>query len=204
MSEATTAEAEAEKEPLAPEQVPGWRKEMRRQLLDMRAAVPREQIAQWSERISAHLLERIEAANARMVSAYWPIRAEPELRPLLQTLRDRGIGTALPVCLALRQPMTFRQWKTGDRLARGLWKIPYPAEGPDVIPDVVISPVVGFDPENYRLGYGGGFFDRTLAGLPEKPLVLGIGYSLAAIPTIHPQPHDIPMSEIITEQGVVR
>jgi len=202
MSEATTAPAGQDR--LAPEQVPGWRKEMRRVLLERRAAVPREQITQWSEQISAHLLERIEAANARMVSAYWPIRAEPELRPLLQTLRDRGIATALPVCTALHQPMTFRAWKSGDRLERGLWKIPYPAEGPDVLPDVVISPVVGFDPENYRLGYGGGFFDRTLAAMPALPLVLGIGYSMMAIPTIHPQPHDIPMSTIITERGEVR
>lgn len=181
--------------------ISAWRKDMRARLLEERMAVPAEKRAEWSARISAHLLERIEAAGGKMVSAYWPIRGEPELRPLLRTLQERGIGTALPVAVALRQPLVFREWKQGARLERGLWKIPFPADGAEVIPDIVISPVVGYDPQNYRLGYGGGFFDRTLAGLPTKPLVLGIGYSIAAIPTIYPQPHDIPMSEIITELG---
>lgn len=183
--------------------VSAWRKEERARLLEARMAIPAEQRAAWSERIAVHLLERIEAAGARMVSAYWPIRGEPELRPWLRLLQERGIGTALPVAIALGQPLLFREWKAGARLERGLWKIPFPADGAEVVPDVVISPVVGFDPANYRLGYGGGFFDRTLAILPTKPLVLGVGYSTAAIPTIHPQPHDIPMSVIITERGLV-
>jgi 5-formyltetrahydrofolate cyclo-ligase len=68
-----------------------------------------------------------------------------------------------------------------------------------VVPDVVLAPVVGFDPESYRLGYGGGFFDRTLAALAKKPFVIGLGYSLQAIPTIYPQPHDIGMDRIVTE-----
>lgn len=186
------------------QEVTAWRKVERMRLLDARMAVPAEQRAAWSTQIAAHLLEHIEAANARMVSAYWPIRGEPELRPLLRLLQERGIGTALPVATALRQPLLFREWTPGARLERGLWKIPFPADGAEVIPDVVISPVVGFDLANYRLGYGGGFFDRTLAALPVKPLVLGVGYELAAIATIHPQPHDIPMSMIITERGVVK
>jgi len=81
------------------------------------------------------------------------------------------------------------------------WKIPFPADGAVVVPDVIISPVVGFDPHNFRLGYGGGFFDRTLAAMTEMPLLLGVGYSMAALSTIHPRPHDIPMSAIITEHG---
>lgn len=186
-----------------PGNISQWRKEERARLIEERMVVSAEHRAAWSERISTHLLERIEAAGGRMVSAYWPIRGEPELRPLLRMLQERGIGTALPVALALRQPLVFREWKSGDRLERGLWKIPFPADGAVVVPDIVISPVVGYDPENYRLGYGGGFFDRTLAILPAKPLVLGVGYSIAAIPTIHPQAHDIPMSQIITEEGVV-
>ena len=72
------------------------------------------------------------------------------------------------------------------------------------MPDIVISPVVGYDPACYRLGYGGGFFDRTLAALPARPRVIGIGYSSARLATIHPQPHDIPMDLIVTETGTVR
>lgn len=184
-------------------EVPAWRKAMRAELLDARLRIPSTQRASWSESITRHLLERIEGADARIVSAYWPIRGEPELRPLLETLAKQGIRTALPVATALGRPLIFREWKSGDRLERGLWKIPFPADGAIVEPDVVISPVVGFDPHRYRLGYGGGFFDRTLAAMATSPLVLGVGYSLAAIVTIHPQPHDIPMSAIITEQGLI-
>jgi 5,10-methenyltetrahydrofolate synthetase len=68
-----------------------------------------------------------------------------------------------------------------------------------VQPDVVIAPVVGFDDAHYRLGYGGGFFDRTLAIMPRKPLAIGVGYAEARIPTIHPQTHDIPMDVIVTD-----
>jgi 5-formyltetrahydrofolate cyclo-ligase len=186
---------------MQPGQVPVWRKAKRLELLEMRMAVPSAQRDTWSAQIADHLLEQILASGAKIVSAYWPIRGEPELRPLLRALAEHGVRTALPVAIALRQPLVFREWKSGDRLERGLWKIPFPADGAVVIPDVVISPVVGFDPANYRLGYGGGFFDRTLAILPERPLVLGVGYSMAAIPTIHPQPHDIAMSRIVTERG---
>ncbi len=184
-------------------EVPAWRKEIRTKLLAMRQRIPSPQRANLSEHIAVHLLKRIESADARIVSAYWPIRGEPELRPLLETLAKRGIRTALPVATALGRPLVFREWKSGDRLERGLWKIPFPADGAVVMPDVVISPVVGFDPSRYRLGYGGGFFDRTLAAMTTDPLVLGVGYSMAAISTIHPQPHDIAMSAIITEHGLI-
>ncbi|TSE12489.1 5-formyltetrahydrofolate cyclo-ligase, partial [Mesorhizobium intechi] len=77
--------------------------------------------------------------------------------------------------------------------------IPIPAEGDPVLPDIVVAPIVGIDPANYRLGYGGGFFDRTLAAMPSKPLVIGVGYELQRVATIYPQPHDIPMDRIVTE-----
>jgi 5,10-methenyltetrahydrofolate synthetase len=77
-----------------------------------------------------------------------------------------------------------------------------PATGPAVTPDVVIAPIVGFDPQCYRLGYGGGYFDRTLAVLPTGRTVIGVGHSSAGLATIHPQPHDIPMQRIVTELGV--
>jgi 5,10-methenyltetrahydrofolate synthetase len=83
-------------------------------------------------------------------------------------------------------------------MARGLWKIPYPAAGEEVSPTIVIAPVVGFDQACYRLGYGGGFFDRTLATMARKPWVLGVGYAELQIPTIFPQPHDIAMDWIVT------
>jgi 5,10-methenyltetrahydrofolate synthetase len=79
-----------------------------------------------------------------------------------------------------------------------VWNIPIPADGPEVVPNVLIAPFVGFDPQNYRLGYGGGFFDRTLAALKAPRQVIGVGHPGGALPTIHPQVHDIPMDVIVT------
>jgi len=134
----------------------------------------------------------------RWRKVYWPIRSEPDLRAWMQARCERGTRIALPVAVAHGQPLTFREWQPGARLAHGLWRIPYPAEGQEVTPTVVLAPVVGFDRQGYRLGYGGGFFDRTLAVLRPKPLVLGLGYPCTAIATIFPQPHDIPMDRIVT------
>lgn len=89
-------------------------------------------------------------------------------------------------------------------MERGVWNIPAPADGEVLTPDVVLAPLVGFDPDGYRLGYGGGFFDRTLAALSPQPRAIGVGQAVAAIPTIHPQPQDIPMDAIVTEAGIIR
>ena len=85
-------------------------------------------------------------------------------------------------------------------MERGVWNILVPSRGPSVQPDVVIAPVVGFDEAKYRLGYGGGFFDRTLAALSKRPFVVGVGYAQSRIQTIYPQAHDIPMDLIVTDE----
>ena len=103
--------------------------------------------------------------------------------------------------VAKRTPLIFRSWHPGARLERGVWNIPYPADGALVTPGVVIAPLVGFDPQGYRLGYGGGFFDRTLASLSPRPLAIGVGHPLGALATIYPLPHDIPMDWIVTGDG---
>jgi 5-formyltetrahydrofolate cyclo-ligase len=77
-------------------------------------------------------------------------------------------------------------------------------EGDAVLPDVLLAPLVGFDAGGYRLGYGGGYYDRTLAALPERPLVVGVGFETSGMETIHPQPHDIPMDLIVTERRTIR
>jgi 5-formyltetrahydrofolate cyclo-ligase len=110
----------------------------------------------------------------------------------------RGLRVALPVAVELGQPMSFREWRPDAAMARGLWKIPYPADGPEVSPTTVLAPLVGFDAACYRLGYGGAFFDRTLAVMVRKPVVIGLGYPQSRIATIFPQRHDIPMDWIVT------
>lgn len=180
-----------------------WRKAERARLIDSRLAVPVNLRADYSEKIGAFLADFIGPVAGLTISAYWPIRGEPNLRRFLEGVAERGGACALPVVIAPRQPVEFRAWAPGDRLVRGVWDIPVPGDdAPVVLPDVVIAPVVGFDRAGYRLGFGGGFYDRTLAAFPARPRFLGVGYSFAAIPTIFPQWHDIPLDAVITERGV--
>ena len=192
--------------PVDPEQVADvkrWRKAERERLIGERLAMKSDERRAHGARIAGTLEELIGDPAGLTVSAYWPFRGEPDLRGLLESVASRGGHAALPIVVEKGRPLVFRTWRQGEPLARGVWNIPIPEGGEEVVPDVVISPVVGFDPLCYRLGYGGGFFDRTLAALPKKPRVLGVGYRLQAIPTIYPQPHDIPMDLIVTEEGVV-
>lgn len=183
-------------------EVMAWRKSERERLIAARLAVAGDQRAAWSSAISDALQRAIGAVEGLIVSTYWPFRGEPDLRPLMARLEAMGGGCALPVVLAKGQPLVFRRWKEGEPLVRGVWNIPVPAEGAEVVPDVVIAPVVGFDPQCYRLGYGGGFFDRTLALRAPLPRVIGVGYELQAIGTIFPLEHDIPMQAIVTEAAL--
>ncbi|HTV67052.1 MAG TPA: 5-formyltetrahydrofolate cyclo-ligase [Rhizobiaceae bacterium] len=177
------------------------RKAERERLIATRLEIPASVRAEYSERIAAGLDAVIGAVSGKMISLYWPFRGEPDLRTWLASVNERGGRTALPLVVAKGQPLVFRAYAPGDKLEKGVWNIPIPADGPEVVPDIVISPVVGIDPNNYRLGYGGGFFDRTLAALPVKPLVVGIGYEMQRIPTIYPQWNDIPMDVVVTEAG---
>jgi len=175
-----------------------WRKAERERLIGARLELSADYRAAQTAAIASDLNQLIPSAPGRVISVYWPIKAEPDLRPWMHAISERGVHIALPVAVALGQPLKFREWRPNARMARGLWKIPYPADGPEVVPSVVIAPVVSFDNDCFRLGYGGGFFDRTLAGFDATPLAIGVGYAGALIPTIFPQSHDIPMDWIVT------
>ncbi len=179
-----------------------WRKAERQRLLAERRTISSEFRRSAAERIVAALLEAIGDVRGLTISAYWPIRGEPDLREMIERIIAAGGRCALPVVVERFRPLAFRSWAPGERLERGFWNIPVPANAHVVSPDVVIAPLIGFDSACYRLGYGGGYFDRTLAVLPDRPRVFGVGYAQANIPTIYPQPHDIPMDTIVTENGI--
>ena len=181
-----------------------WRTSERQRLIAERLAVPVEVRTAAGEAITARVLAEIGDVDGRVVSAYWPFRGEPDLRPLMQEIVRLGGRTALPVVVEKGLPLEFHSWQAGQPLTRGVWGIAVPADRRPCIPDVVIAPVVGYDDACYRLGYGGGFFDRTLAAMQARPTVVGIGYSAAKLSTIHPQKHDIPMDLVVTEAGTAR
>ena len=181
-----------------------WRKAERERLIRERLAIPVDARDRLSRLIAEKLDHVIGDVAGLIVSVYWPFRGEPDLRTWMDRAARRGARTALPVVIKFGQPLVFRAWKRNDRLERGVWNIPVPSrEAQMVRPDVVIAPVVGFDSACYRLGYGGGFYDRTLASLPTKPRVVGVGYSQAALATIYPQAHDIAMDFVLTDNRVV-
>lgn len=176
-----------------------WRKAERERLIAERMAVAQELRHARSIRIAKALDAAIGDVSLRIVGIYWPFRGEPDLRNWSNGIVERGGSLALPVVIEKGRPLEYRVWAPGDPLERGVWNILVPSRGPAVLPDVVIAPLVGYDEARYRLGYGGGFFDRTLAAMPRKPLTIGVGYRQSRIPTIHPQPHDIPMDLIVTD-----
>ena len=180
-----------------------WRKSERERLIAERVSLDIPTRERYSQDICTRLASVIGNTAGLTVSAYWPFRGEPDLRSWLGDLQSNGSRCALPVVVQKGAPLIFRGWKPGDRLERGVWNIPIPAEGEETIPDIVIAPLVGFDGACYRLGYGGGFFDRTLSSFPMRPRIIGVGYAHAAIETIRPQPYDIPMDSIITEREVI-
>ncbi len=181
-----------------------WRRSERERLIAARLAIAPTALDSWRRRIDGYL-ERSFPGLARCRLAFcWPIRGEYDARHLARTLRTRGALTALPVVVAPRTPLIFREWHPGIELAKGALDIPYPVNSQELTPDAVLLPMNGWDGQGYRLGYGAGFFDRTLASFVRKPLTIGISYELARIPSIHPQSWDLPMDYVVTERGVYR
>jgi 5-formyltetrahydrofolate cyclo-ligase len=181
-----------------------WRKGERERLIRERMALDTATVERWRQRIDAFLDRSFPGLAGRRVAFCWPIKNEYDARHFARTLRTRGALTALPVVVGPRQPLIFREWHPGIALAKGALDIPYPADSPQVEPEAVLLPMNGWDPQGYRLGYGAGFFDRTLASLVRRPVVIGISYEQARLHTIHPQPWDIPVDYLVTERGVYR
>lgn len=199
-----------------PESLKRWRKEERERLVTARLALDAGALKTFRTLIDSHVEQAFPGLARGTLAFCWPFRNEYDPRFLGHRLRQRGARTALPVVVAPRQPLIFRLWKPGDELAKGVYDIPYPAKGDPVVPDAALVPMNGFDEEGYRLGYGGGFFDRTLTHLraenskrrdrerPDRktPIAIGVTYEIARMRTIEPQSYDIPMDYVVTERGV--
>lgn len=179
-----------------------WRKAERARLIAERMALRVGTRARHNVAITEALENLL--SPGMLIGFYWPIRGEYDARKLIAALIDRGARAAMPVVVQKRAPLVFRAWHPGSRMENGFWNIPVPAEGDPIIPTTLLVPLVGFDELGYRLGYGGGYYDRTLATLPVEPLAIGVGYELSHLGTIYPQPHDIPMTAIVTESRVLR
>ncbi len=189
-------------------EVRSWRRAERGRLRAERRALGATERRRIANLVAGHLERLIEGwlgpVGGCRIAGWWPIDGELNLRPLFVSWHERGAVMALPVVAEPRSPLHFRRWTPTSRMQPGFWNIPVPVAGETVVPEVVLAPVVGFDAACHRLGHGGGYFDRTLAAASSKPIAIGIGPSLARLPTIRPQLHDVPMCAIVTEEGVLR
>lgn len=186
-------------DPQAALEVARWRKSERSRLIENRLSTSAARRAEATSNIAAKLDCEIGEIDGRIIGFYWPFRGEPDLRGWARGTLGSGARIALPVVIAKGQPLQFRSWAPGEKLEKGVWNIPVPAGGETISPDIVIAPLVGFDPAGYRLGYGGGFYDRTLAAMTTKPLTIGVGFEFQELPTIFPQWHDVPMDRLVIE-----
>ena len=160
----------------------------------------------------AALAARFRAAFAgrlsgRVVSLYWPMRDEIDMRPLIDGLAADGARTALPVMAGPDAPLAFRAWRRGDALVPGTFGVSEPAgTAPDIEPDMVVAPLLAFDAAGNRLGYGGGYYDRTLRDLPARRAVIavGVGYDEQEFPSVPGDTGDEILDMIITDRRTLR
>jgi 5,10-methenyltetrahydrofolate synthetase len=179
-----------------------WRRALRQEMVARRAALGDGDHAALSARIVAHALAALP--RPQVAAFCWPIKHEPDVRPLLASWRAAGVQAALPVVVAENTPLRFREWTPDSLLAADRYGIPTPAAGAWLAPDLILLPLNGFDDAGYRLGYGGGYFDRTLAALAPRPLAIGVGFAVNRVASIRPQAHDQRLDWIVTEDGAFR
>ena len=187
---------------LSPE-LAAWRRAQRETLLAARQAVPAAVHAACSVSIDAWLDAGLGHLGGDVVLGLcWPFKAEFDARHFAARLRRCGVQTALPVVHGTGQGLEFRLWSPGTAMERGVYGIPFPRDSATVLPDLLLVPPVGIDTQGFRLGYGGGYFDRTLAAQHPRPVCVAVGFEISRIPSIQPQAHDIGMDALVTERGL--
>jgi 5,10-methenyltetrahydrofolate synthetase len=176
-----------------------WRVQMRRALIGQRLALEAPRRAAQGEEAKRRLLASVDLRGFQTLGVYWPVRGEIDIRDLAIQHLQAGGRVALPVVVRQAAAVEFWSWQPQAPMSRGIWNIPIPASREVLRPDALIVPLVGFDGQCYRLGYGGGYYDRTIAAAATRPYCVGLGYEAARLETIFPQPHDVRMSVIITD-----
>jgi len=150
-----------------------------------------------------HFLAQVPLDAGETVAAYWPIRDELDIRDLIVKLMDRGQPVCLPVVLGEEEPLDLRLWQEGAPLYEaGFGTLAPEDSAPRAVPDIILMPLLGFDRHGTRLGYGGGYYDRTLAGLGGRPRLVGFAFARQEVDHIPRQAHDVPLDAVVTELGV--
>jgi 5-formyltetrahydrofolate cyclo-ligase len=181
------------------------RRPLREQLIAEREALDPVARRRLTAAIASHVDRLLWTLQPSTLGFCWPFRGEADLRDLLSSwvTATPGRQLALPVVTTPDQPLSFRHWQPGAILVPDRYGIPHPVEGAMLRPDVLLVPVNGFDSRGYRIGYGGGYFDRTLATLQPAPVTVGVGFELARLIKVAEAAHDRPLDWVVTEAGCV-
>ena len=186
-----------------PDDLAAWRRAQRAALLAQRMTLAPDVRAQHQAAITQTLLTQFSPAPGSVVALYWPFKGEFDPRHVMFHWRTYGVRGVLPVVVAKSGPLQFREWWPGVTTLPGVFGLPVPQGTDLLVPDMVLMPPVGFDMRCFRLGYGGGYYDRTLAALRQRPVMkIGVAFALSRTATIFPQPHDIAMDLVVTEAGI--
>ena len=155
----------------------------------------------WGALLAAHVLERCPPAPGQTVAGFWPMPGEIDIRPLLLELHRRGNPVALPVTPPRGQPLAFHRWRPGDSMAAGRFGTMRPIGDP-MTPGMLLVPLLAFDASGRRLGYGAGYYDRTLALLPGRRTI-GCAFAAQQVAEVPAGPHDVALDAVATERGVI-
>lgn len=172
----------------------------RRALIATRETLATSTRAQAERSIAMHVQEWLRQNTVQVVGAYLPMRHEVDLREILLWLHQQGLKIALPVVEQFAAPLVFRTWRGEALSERDLAGVRAPMDAPRLEPEALLVPCVGFNEHGYRLGYGGGYYDRTLSAHPHW-LAAGVAFSLQRA-HFTPDEHDVRLHAIITEQGI--
>lgn len=168
-----------------------------------RAAMPQASRAEAARAAALHFFEGVALSPGAIVACYWRIRDEMDCQPILVRLMDREQPVCLPVVLGDEQTLELRLWEQGAALYPSGFGTLAPAElAPVVEPDIILMPLLGFDSRGTRLGYGGGYYDRTLAAMNKAPMLVGLAFASQEIDAIPHEAHDVPLDAVVTEAGV--
>jgi 5-formyltetrahydrofolate cyclo-ligase len=168
-----------------------------------RAALRQAYRSEAAEAVARLFFEHINLSSGDIVAAYWPIRDELDCQAIMVRLMEASHILVLPAVTGSERPLEMRVWEQGASLfAAGFGTLAPSPLAPQAQPDIVLIPLLGFDRAGTRLGYGGGYYDRTLASLPKKPKLVGLAFAAQELPLIPREPHDVALDVVITEAGV--
>lgn len=181
-------------------------KEQLRQEMKALRLAEYEKFTEASMQVCHHFFTAVSIKPTDKVAAYFPLEAELDCLPILEKLLEMNIETFIPVIRGEGRTMVFGRWQYGDPVEfyKDYIPVPFGTVKCDV-PDIILAPVLGFDKNRNRLGYGGGYYDRAIAGLKSEKNVkfIGLGYSFQELNAVPSEPHDVPLDMMITDKGIV-